>query len=339
LRDVTTKLSQTLDEKKKNEEMLKQHAQELKQQLIIMKTKVERAEEIHKEKEEKLGSQETLHKGRIEEYKEHVNALKLELQDSQSKTEAEHKVVKLRDAELQEHRNEIMKLEAKNTSLIAELDNTRAQCVQWQRDAELAKAEMKQAQAEAEAAKEERMKEEKHRGFAENETAECRRKMQESIAFAAEEKEKRKLAEQALDQREHELKDIKHKAQMMEKDYKEMLAQEKAAHAEVEENYETLKQDSVNLYNAYTSCNQQLEEYRISLEGAHQEAASLHNALAKQKSEAARDALRTRSNRVMAPPSGFLSGGSPSPKNDNNRRSGVRIGEMDDIRSPPSFDH
>ena len=134
--------------------MLKQHAQELKQQLIIMKTKVERAEEIHKEKEEKLGSQETLHKGRIEEYKEHVNALKLELQDSQSKTEAEHKVVQQRDAELQEHRNEIMKLEAKNTSLIAELDNTRAQCVQWQRDAELAKAEMKQAQAEAEAAKE-----------------------------------------------------------------------------------------------------------------------------------------------------------------------------------------
>ena len=50
MRDVTTKLSQTLDEKKKNEEMLKQHAQELKQQLIIMKTKVERAEEIHKEK-------------------------------------------------------------------------------------------------------------------------------------------------------------------------------------------------------------------------------------------------------------------------------------------------
>ena len=72
---MTTKLSQTLDEKKKNEEMLKQHAQELKQQLIIMKTKVERAEEIHKEKEEKLGSQETLHKGRIEEYKESVNCL------------------------------------------------------------------------------------------------------------------------------------------------------------------------------------------------------------------------------------------------------------------------
>jgi len=339
LKDLTSKLSQTLDEKKKNEETLKQHAQELRQQLIIMKTKVERGEEIHKEKEEKLAAQETLHHGKIEEFKEHVNALKMELQDSNAKTAAEHKVVKQREAELQEQRNELMKLDAKNASLIAELDNTRAQCVQWQRDAELAKAEMKQAQAEAEAAKEERMKEEKHRGFAENETAESRRKAQEALALAAEEKEKRKLAEQALDQRENELKDIKHKAQMMEKDYKEMLAQEKAARAEVEDNYETLKQDSVNLYNAYTSCNQQLEEYRISLESAHQEAASLHNALAKQKSEAARDALRTRSNRVMAPPSGFLSGGSPSPKNDNGRRSGVRIGEMDDIRSPPSFDH
>ena len=151
-------------------------------------------------------------------------------------------------------------------------------------------------------------------------------------------KEKRKLAEQALDQREHELKDIKHKAQMMEKDYKEMLAQEKAAHAEVEENYETLKQDSVNLYNAYTSCNQQLEEYRISLESARQEAASLHNALAKQNPKRPRRPPHAQQPRHGAA-SGFLSGGSPSPKNDNNRRSGVRIGEMDDIRSPPSFDH
>ena len=342
LKDLTSKLSQTLDEKKKNEETLKQHAQELKQQLIIMKTKVERGEEIHKEKEEKLAAQETLHKGKIEEFKEHVNALKMELQDSNAKTVAEQKVVKQREAELQEQRNELMKLDAKNASLIAELDNTRAQCVQWQRDSELAKAEMKQAHAEAEAAKEERMKEEKHRGFAENETAESRRKAQDALALAAEEKEKRKLAEQALDQREHELKDIKHKAQMMEKDYKEMLSHEKAARAELEENYETLKQDSVNLYNAYTSCNQQIEEYRIALEREAQEAAALHAALAKQKEDAARDALRTRSTRVVPPPAGFLSGGSPGSYGNNNKSPngntrGVRFSDMEDIRSPPSF--
>ena len=84
-----------------------------------------------------------------------MNALKLELQDSQSKAKPNTRLSSYATPSCKSTAGEIMKLEAKNTSLIAELDNTRAQCVQWQRDAELAKAEMKQAQAEAEAAKEE----------------------------------------------------------------------------------------------------------------------------------------------------------------------------------------
>jgi hypothetical protein len=202
--------------------------------------------------------------------------------------------------------------------------------VQWQRETDMAKAEMQQARSEAEAAKEERMKEEKHRGIAENETADSRRKAAEATALAADEKQTRKLAEQELEAKQNELKDLKHKAQMMEKDYKEMLTDEKQARAQLEENYETLKQDSVNLYNAYTSSNQQIEEYRIALEREAQEAAALHAA------DAARDAVRSRSTRVIAPPAGFLGGSSPSPKQDG-RRGGARIGEMDDIRSPPSF--
>ena len=180
------------------------------------------------------------------------------------------------------------------------------------------------------------MKEEKHRGIAENETADSRRKAAEATALAADEKQTRKLADQALEAKQNELKDLKHKAQMMEKDYKEMLTDEKQARAQLEENYETLKQDSVNLYNAYTSSNQQIEEYRIALEREAQEAAALHAALAKQKEDAARDAVRSRSTRVIAPPAGFLGGSSPSPKHDG-RRGGARIGEMADIRSPPSF--
>jgi len=43
MRDLTQKLQLTLEEKKKNEDALKQHGQELKQQLIIMQTKLERA--------------------------------------------------------------------------------------------------------------------------------------------------------------------------------------------------------------------------------------------------------------------------------------------------------
>lgn len=180
------------------------------------------------------------------------------------------------------------------------------------------------------------MKEEKNRGLSENEAADCRRKTTEAVADAADQKQQRKLAEAALDVRENELKDLKHKAQLMEKDYKEMLADEKQARQTLEENYEQLKTDSVNLYNAYTSCQQQIEEYRIALEREAQESAALHAALAKQKEDAARDAVRQRSTRVVAPPAGFLGGSSPSP-NGRNHGSGGRIHEMHDLRSPPSF--
>ena len=333
---MTQKLQLTLEEKKKNEDALKQHGQELKQQLIIMQTKLERAGEMDKVKEEQFAQQENRHKDTVEEFKKAQTELKLQLHDALAKIEAEHKGMKVQEAEVLKQRDVINRLEAKNASLIAELDNTRAQCVQWQRETDMAKAEMQQARSEAEAAKEERMKEEKHRGIAENETADSRRKAAEATALAADEKQTRKLAEQELEAKQNELKDLKHKAQMMEKDYKEMLTDEKQARAQLEENYETLKQDSVNLYNAYTSSNQQIEEYRIALEREAQEAAALHAALAKQKEDAARDAVRSRSTRVIAPPAGFLGGSSPSPKQDG-RHGGARIGEMDDIRSPPSF--
>lgn len=347
VKDLQTKIAMLTDEKKKSEDTLRHHAQELKQQLIIMQTKLDRAVEIDKAKDEKLAQQDAAHKEKVEEYKKMEHALQLKFQDAQAKIESEHKQVKAHEAEHAKQRDVIMRLEAKNASLIQELDAARAQCVQWQREADVAKANAEQARADAEAAKEERMKEEKHRHVAENTTADSRRKAEEATAFAAEQRELRKLAEQSLDVRENELKDLKHKAQMMEKDYKEMLSNERAQRAELEENYETLKQDSVNLYNAYTSCNQQIEEYRIALEREAQDAAALHAALAKQKEDAARDALRTRSTRVVAPPAGFLGsssfgGGTGSPgfnKSPTGRGngSGVRIGEADDLRSPPSF--
>jgi len=333
--ELIRKLETLVEEKKKGEDTLKTHANELKQQLIIMQTKLDRAAELEKAALEKSKQTERFHEEKLEDYKKQLQQLKLTLTQSEAKTEAEHTAKKDEQAKVQELRGDVTKLEAKIQSLVQELETTRNQCVQWQRDADMAKAETQNARNEAEAAKEERMKEEKHRGISENEAADCRRKTSEAVAEAAEQKQQRKLAEAALDVRENELKDLKHKAQLMEKDYKEMLADEKQARQTLEENYEQLKTDSVNLYNAYTSCQQQIEEYRIALEREAQESAALHAALAKQKEDAARDAVRQRSSRVVAPPAGFLGGSSPSP----NARSGnnTRIHEMNDLRSPPSF--
>ena len=188
---------------------------------------------MDKVKEDQFAQQENRHKDTVEEFKKAQTELKLQLQDALAKIEAEHKGMKVQEAEVLKQRDVINRLEAKNASLIAELDNTRAQCVQWQRETDMAKAEMQQARSEAEAAKEERMKEEKHRGISENETADSRRKAAEATALAADEKQTRKLAEQALEAKQNELKDLKHKAQMMEKDYKEMLTDEKQARAQL----------------------------------------------------------------------------------------------------------
>ena len=119
----------TLEEKKKNEDALKQHGQELKQQLIIMQTKLERAGEMDKVKEDQFAQQENRHKDTVEEFKKAQTELKLQLHDALAKIEAEHNGMKVQEAEVLKQRDVINRLEAKNASLIAELDNTRAQCV------------------------------------------------------------------------------------------------------------------------------------------------------------------------------------------------------------------
>jgi hypothetical protein len=48
-KDLLAKLESVVEDKKKNEDALKSHAQELKQQLILMQTKLDRAGELDKD--------------------------------------------------------------------------------------------------------------------------------------------------------------------------------------------------------------------------------------------------------------------------------------------------
>ena len=332
-KDLLTKLESVMEEKKKNEDALKAHAQELKQQIILLQTKLDRAAELDKDLHEKLKVAEIAHREKGEEYKKTIDGLKSEIQDRDAKIESASKEMKQHERESLKQHDAINRLEAKVDSLNNELDSAKNQCVQWQRECDMAKAAEQNSRSEAEAAREERMKEEKSRAMSETHAADARRKCEEAIAEAAENKQNRKLAEQALEVKEAELKEVTHKAQLMEKDFRDALKHEKEEHAATEDRLEKLKQQSFDLYNAYTSTMQQLEEYRAALERESQEAANLHAALAKQKEEAARDALRSRTAKFIAPPAGYV--GSPSP---SRARPGVSINDMDDLRSPPSFD-
>jgi len=87
------------------------------------------------------------------------------------------------------------------------------------------------------------------------------------------------------------------------------VAEEAAAHQVTRTQLERLKQESFNLYTAYTKSMQQLQEFREALERETQESARLHQAMAQAKQEAARDAMRLRSSNTMLPPSSIATMG------------------------------
>jgi hypothetical protein len=118
------------------------------------------------------------------------------------------------------------------------------------------------------------------------------------------------------------------------------LQEESTAHQASRQQFERLKQESYTLYTAYTGCNQQLEEYRVALERESQESARLHQALATQKQEAARDALRPSKANMMLPPSSLASlngagGGFESFANFHGGNA-ANISEFNDGSSPAS---
>ena len=87
------------------------------------------------------------------------------------------------------------------------------------------------------------------------------------------------------------------------------VAEEAAAHEVTRTQLERLKQESFNLYTAYTNSMQQSQEFREALERETQESARLHQAMAQAKQEAARDAMRLRSSNTMLPPSSIATMG------------------------------
>jgi len=81
------------------------------------------------------------------------------------------------------------------------------------------------------------------------------------------------------------------------------VAEEAAAHEVTRTQLERLKQESFNLYTAYTNSMQQLQEFREALERETQESARLHQAMAQAKQEAARDAMRSTRKTILPPSS------------------------------------
>ena len=107
--------------------------------------------------------------------------------------------------------------------------------------------------------------------------------------------------EATIAEREIALATLKDQSADIKRTLTNKLQEETTAHDASKQQFERLKQESYNLYTACTGCMQQLEEYRVALERESQESARLHQALATQKQEAARDALRPSKANMMLP--------------------------------------
>lgn len=84
-----------------------------------------------------------------------------------------------------------------------------------------------------------------------------------------------------------------------------IIANRESQLAETQSQLERLKQEAYNLYTSYTGAMQQMEEYRLALERETHESAKLHQAIAQQKNEAARDAVKmSGTGAILAPPGG-----------------------------------
>ena len=130
-------------------------------------------------------------------------------------------------------------------------------------------------------------------------------------AEAAGAKEKNASMNNQLKEKITQLAETKEAARLRSVEDQGVIANRESQLAETQAQLERLKQEAYNLYTSYTGAMQQMEEYRVALERETHESAKLHQAIAQQKNEAARDAVKMSSaGAMLGPPAGCGQGGS-----------------------------
>ena len=254
---------------------------------------------------------ETKHLQKIDELAKALESARMNFAEKDSALSAANATIKSDEKAITELLREKSEASQKISSLNTQLESQRASTEQWQREADKSKNDAATARKETQVETSEKAKVSEAKALLEAKVEELSKKLNAMTAEAAGAKEKNASMNNQLKEKITQLAETKEAARLRSVEDQGVIANRESQLAETQAQLERLKQEAYNLYTSYTGAMQQMEEYRVALERETHESAKLHQAIAQQKNEAARDAVKMSSaGAMLGPPAGFGPGGS-----------------------------
>ena len=295
----------------RDQDNLKSNISELSKQLGVANTVIDKLKDEAKSTAAENKLTETKHLQKIDELAKALESARMNFAEKDSALSAANATIKSDEKAITELLREKSEASQKISSLNTQLESQRASTEQWQREADKSKNDAATARKETQVETSEKAKVSEAKTLLEAKVEELSKKLNAMTAEAAGAKEKNASMNNQLKEKITQLAETKEAARLRSVEDQGVIANRESQLAETQAQLERLKQEAYNLYTSYTGAMQQMEEYRVALERETHESAKLHQAIAQQKNEAARDAVKMSSaGAMLGPPAGFGPGGS-----------------------------
>ena len=295
----------------RDQDNLKSNISELSKQLGVANTVIDKLKDEAKSTAAENKLTETKHLQKIDELAKALESARMNFAEKDSALSAANATIKSDEKAITELLREKSEASQKISSLNTQLESQRASTEQWQREADKSKNDAVTARKETQVETSEKAKVSEAKALLEAKVEELSKKLNAMTAEAAGAKEKNASMNNQLKEKITQLAETKEAARLRSVEDQGVIANRESQLAETQAQLERLKQEAYNLYTSYTGAMQQMEEYRVALERETHESAKLHQAIAQQKNEAARDAVKMSSaGAMLGPPAGFGPGGS-----------------------------
>ena len=295
----------------RDQDNLKSNIADLSKQLGVANTVIDKLKDEAKSTAADNKLTETKHLQKIDELAKSLESARMNFAEKDSALSAANATIKSDEKAITELLREKSEASQKISSLNTQLESQRASTEQWQREADKSKNDAATARKETQVETSEKAKVSEAKALLEAKVEELSKKLNAMTAEAAGAKEKNASMNNQLKEKITQLAETKEAARLRSVEDQGVIANRESQLAETQAQLERLKQEAYNLYTSYTGAMQQMEEYRVALERETHESAKLHQAIAQQKNEAARDAVKMSSaGAMLGPPAGFGPGGS-----------------------------
>ena len=295
----------------RDQDNLKSNISELSKQLGVANTVIDKLKDEAKSTAAENKLTETKHLQKIDELAKALESARMNFAEKDSALSAANATIKSDEKAITELLREKSEASQKISSLNTQLESQRASTEQWQREADKSKNDAATARKETQVETSEKAKVSEAKALLEAKVEELSKKLNAMTAEVAGAKEKNASMNNQLKEKITQLAETKEAARLRSVEDQGVIANRESQLAETQAQLERLKQEAYNLYTSYTGAMQQMEEYRVALERETHESAKLHQAIAQQKNEAARDAVKMSSaGAMLGPPAGFGPGGS-----------------------------